>query len=351
MPLHDVVAELLSLELRKALKEYLLERVFVAAASAAMASAPAVGPGKLLSDIEEVKQIAGMALGKTGKASLRDIDQGLRRRGQPALAKEVSNNNAGRCAVAHPSFDLQTRVAKVLVEPLEHNQDNEKNLLSRPPGLAEHTVVIEKGLPMDVKEKRGESPPVPPSLGSDEILCAKNMDKGSPKHPKQYLQAPSPASAALTEASEMGDKALPKNFKQKGVPKAKERLPLAPKVTHSEPDLTKLLPTLRTLHADLSTNLKNGRGYSFLTTPERGVVKEFMEKLSLIALSYERNEAPGEAIAALTKLSPTLRTLQANLATNLESITPGGKHKQHFEQTQGDLSLLHSIVFTNENQK
>ena len=110
-PLRGVIDDLLALDVRKGLKEFLLDRIFSSAAAAAVASG---GTSALLSEVEEVKMQAGVALGKKTKANMREIHQGLTHRGRGDLSKEVAQRNAGRIAVAHPGSDLPKRVADAL---------------------------------------------------------------------------------------------------------------------------------------------------------------------------------------------------------------------------------------------
>ena len=110
-PLRGVIDDLLALDVRKGLKEFLLDRIFSSAAAAAVANG---GTSALLSEVEEVKMQAGVALGKKTKANMREIHQGLTHRGRGDLSKEVAQRNAGRIAVAHPGSDLPKRVADAL---------------------------------------------------------------------------------------------------------------------------------------------------------------------------------------------------------------------------------------------
>jgi len=102
-----------SLEVRRGLKEYLLEKVLVAAATAAM-SQGVHGATVLLTEVEHIKWEAGLALGKGGKASTYDIVHGLRHSSNKELANHVTHLNAGRCAAAHPCPNVGAKVAAVL---------------------------------------------------------------------------------------------------------------------------------------------------------------------------------------------------------------------------------------------
>ena len=83
--LHGVVAEVLALDVWRGLKEH-FEKAPIAGATAAVQVAPTRG---LLSDIKAVRLESGLALGQE-KATMKDIDHGLRSRGLKRLAKEVA---------------------------------------------------------------------------------------------------------------------------------------------------------------------------------------------------------------------------------------------------------------------
>ena len=85
--LHEVITEILDLPLRRAVKEYLLEKTLVAAAIAAVSNGTK-SPAHLLADMEAIKVQAGLVLGRTPKATVKEIDQSLRAVGRPELAKE-----------------------------------------------------------------------------------------------------------------------------------------------------------------------------------------------------------------------------------------------------------------------
>ena len=114
----------LELPVRRALTERLLRDAVTAAATAVVAQTKT----DLVEHVENIRELAAVALQMDKKPSIHEVKKQLTHAGQRDLVKEVHEVNTGRRAYAHTSRSLPQRVASALAPNSKIDPDIEEVL-------------------------------------------------------------------------------------------------------------------------------------------------------------------------------------------------------------------------------